>query len=227
MARLQNRAAPADPVQTQNPDNLQNTSPIRRGGKNFAQNVLHLLSGVCHTHATVINKNKGTQRAHFKNKDIHEEWYEFVLAVARCPYENVGITLQALTVEWLNEMGESDAARWFEQHRTGMRNGRWLLAHSSHGNATNKNCLESWWRWMKEYTCQKKRVAICMFLANLFKHLRAESVEHQAKLALAGLHGKFESHPRLTKKGWKYVQTLDYSTFRLCKGGAGQQCKVP
>ena len=81
------------------------------GGKNFAQNVLHLLSGVCHTHATVINKKKGTQRAHLKNKDIHEEWYEFVLAVARCPYENVGITLQALTVKWLNAMDESDAAR--------------------------------------------------------------------------------------------------------------------
>jgi len=73
-----------------------------------------------------------------------------------------------------------------------MRKGRWLLAHSSYGNVTNNHCLESWWRWMKEYTCQKKRVAICMFLANLFKHLRAESVEHQAKLNLAGLHGKFE-----------------------------------
>ena len=64
-----------------------------------------------------------------------------------------------------------------------------------------------------------------MFLANLFKHLRAESVEHQAKLALAGLHGKFESHPRLTKKGWKYVQTLDYRTFRLCKVVQGNSAK--
>jgi len=41
---------------------------------------------------------------------MHEEWYKFVLAVVRCPFENVGISLQALTVEWLNEMGESDAA---------------------------------------------------------------------------------------------------------------------
>ena len=56
-----------------------------------------------------------------------------------------------------------------------------------------------------------------MFLANLFKHLWAESLKHEAKLKQTGLHGKFKSNPHRVKKGWKYVQTLDYCTFRLCK----------
>jgi len=99
------------------------------------------------------------------------------------------------------------------------------MAHASYSNVTNNNCIESWWRWMKEFTCQKKRVAMCMFLANLFKHLRAESVEHEAKLKLACLHGKFESNPHLSKKGWKFVQTIDYRTFRLCKVVQGNSAK--
>ena len=69
---------------------------------------------------------------------------------------------------------------------------------------------------MYQYTCQKKRVAMCMFLANLFKHLRAESEEASAKLKLAGLSGKFESNPQLSKKGWKYVQGIlahQFTTF--------------
>jgi len=33
------------------------------GGKNFPENTLHLSACVCSTHATVINKKKGTQRA--------------------------------------------------------------------------------------------------------------------------------------------------------------------
>ena len=78
---------------------------------------------------------------------------------------------------------------------------------------------------MKEYTCQKKRVVMCMFLANLFKHLRAESEEAAAKLRLAGLSGKFESNPQLSKKGWKYVQGLDHRTFRMCKVVQGNSTK--
>ena len=146
------------------------------GGKNFSENTLHLRACVCRTHATVINKKKGTQCAHFKSKDNYEEWYDIVMAISSCPFENVGATLQSLEVEWLNEVA---AAALFEQHWTGPHNGRWLMVHASYGNVTNKNCIESWWRWMKEFTCQKKRVAMCMFLANLFKHLRAESVEHK------------------------------------------------
>ena len=147
------------------------------------------------------------------------------MAISSCPFENVGTSLQALAVEWLNEVGESAAAAWFEQHWTGPGNGRWLMAHASYGNVTNNNCIESLWRWMKEFTCQKKRVAMCMFLANLFKHLRAESVEHEAKLELAGLHGKMESNPHLSKKGWRFVQTFDYRTFRLCKVVQGNSAK--
>ena len=66
---------------------------------------------------------------------------------------------------------------------------------------------------------------MCMFLANLFKHICAESEEAAAKLRLAGLSGKFESNPQLSKKGWKYVQGLDHRTFRMCKEVAGNSRK--
>ena len=128
----------------------------------------------------IRSQNDNASQYHLNLFENHEEWYDMVMAISSCPFENVGTSLQALAVEWLNEVGETTAAAWFEQDWTGPRNGRWLMAHASYGNVTNNNCLESWWRWMKEYTCQKKRVAMCMFLANLFKHLRAESVEHDA-----------------------------------------------
>jgi hypothetical protein len=154
---------------------------------------------VCCTHATIINRKKGKQRKHFKNLQKYEEWYDMVMVISTCPFETLGFNLQTLAVKWLREEGETAAADWFQQYWTGPRNGRWMLANTSYGNVTNNNCLESWWRWMKEYTCQKKRVAMCMFLANLFKHLRAESEEACAKLRLAGLSGKFESNPQLSK----------------------------
>jgi len=36
------------------------------------------------------------------------------MAIPSCPFENVGTTLQSLAVEWLNEVGETAAAAWFE-----------------------------------------------------------------------------------------------------------------
>ena len=195
------------------------------GGHNFSEKTLGLLAAVCCTHATIINRKKGKQRKHFKNVQKYEEWYDMVMVISTCPFETLGFNLQTLAVKWLREEGETAAADWFQQYWTGPRNGRWMLANTSYGNVTNNNCLESWWRWMKEYTCQKKRVAMCMFLGNLFKHLRAESEEACAKLRLAGLSGKFESNPQLSKKGWKYVQGLDHRTFRMCKVVQGNSTK--
>ena len=61
----------------------------------------------------------------FKSKENYEEWYDLVMAISSCPFENVGTSLQALAVEWLNEVVETTAAAWFEQHWTGPHNGRW------------------------------------------------------------------------------------------------------
>ena len=46
------------------------------GGKNFARNQLGVASGTCLAHATIINKKKGKQRAYFKDKKLHEDWYD-------------------------------------------------------------------------------------------------------------------------------------------------------
>ena len=35
----------------------------------------------------------GKQSSHVKNKDNYEEWYDLVMAVLRCPFENVRMTL--------------------------------------------------------------------------------------------------------------------------------------
>ena len=50
-------------------------------------------------------------------------------------------------------------------------------------------------------------------------------VSGKSKLKLACLHGKFESNQHLSKKGWRFVQTFDYSTFRLCKVVQGNSAK--
>ena len=43
------------------------------------------------------------------------------MAISKSTFENVGMTLQALAVEWLKEVDETEAADWFEQHWTGDR----------------------------------------------------------------------------------------------------------
>ena len=58
------------------------------GGKNFSQNVLGLLAWVCSTHTTIINKKKGRQRKHFKDVLEYEEWYDLVIVISTCPFEN-------------------------------------------------------------------------------------------------------------------------------------------
>jgi hypothetical protein len=35
----------------------------------------------CQTHATAIGKNNGTQARHFKNREVHDQFYELVLRI--------------------------------------------------------------------------------------------------------------------------------------------------
>lgn len=78
---------------------------------------------------------------------------------------------------------------------------------------------------MKHFVCEKKRVAIAMFLTNLFKHLRESSVESKSNLALQGLVGTFRNVPIMSSKEWKLLQKVDWRTLALCtvvRGNAGK-----
>ena len=127
------------------------------------------------------------------------------------------------------EVGKPAATDWFEQHWTGLCNGRWLLAQASYGNVTNNNQVVA--EMDERIHASKENCCNLHVSGKFFKHLRAESLDHEAKLKLTGLHGKFELNPHLSKKGWNFIMEvcadIGLSYLSAVQGGAGQQRDIP
>jgi hypothetical protein len=47
----------------------------------FVRDHLGMDANICQTHATAIGKNNGTQARHFKNREVHDQFYELVLRI--------------------------------------------------------------------------------------------------------------------------------------------------
>ena len=72
-------------------------------------------ANICQTH-TAIGKNNGTQARHFKNREVHDQFYELVLRIKECTFVEPGFRMQEQLVEWLVSKQEPDAAEWFKRY---------------------------------------------------------------------------------------------------------------
>ena len=105
----------------------------------FVREDLGLSSNVCQTRATAIAKNNGTHRAHFVEQDNYDKFYDYVCRIMRCAVEEPGRRLQERLVNWLRNMLESRAAKWFEKHWCGEVTGRWCLVNGGTCHRTSKH----------------------------------------------------------------------------------------
>ena len=61
----------------------------------FVRDHLGMDANICQTHATAIGKNNGTQARHFKNREVHDQFYELVLRIKECTFEEQGFRMLA------------------------------------------------------------------------------------------------------------------------------------
>ena len=114
----------------------------------FAKESLGLdYKNTCFTHVSAIPKNNGTAAGYFLDRESYDRYYEYLLRISKCAYEEVGFCIQALLVDHLKSVGEERAAEWFEQYWTGPEKGRWMLANGGIGCIGNNQGMESTWRW--------------------------------------------------------------------------------
>jgi hypothetical protein len=73
-------------------------------------------------------------------------YYDTILRIAKCAYENAGSHLQDLMVQRLRAVNELRAANWFQDYWTGSK-GRWLFGNGGIGCIGNNQGIKSTWRW--------------------------------------------------------------------------------
>ena len=99
------------------------------GFQNFCEKVLKVPARVCNTHVSAIPANNGTFKKRFKSQDIYKQFYEVVVRLKDCSYEDAGVKLQDRLCHWLAEQGEEEVADWFAAWWCGPVKGRWLLGN--------------------------------------------------------------------------------------------------
>ena len=117
------------------------------GFQTFCEKVLNVPGRVCNTHVSAIPSNNGTFKKRFKVQDIYKQFYELVLRLKDCSYEDAGVKLQDRLCRWLAEQHEEEVADWFSAWWCGPVKGRWLLGNGGYGLVANNQGMESSWRW--------------------------------------------------------------------------------
>ena len=77
------------------------------------------------------------------------QFYELVLRLKDCSYEDAGVKLQDHLCNWLAEQDEEEVANWFSEWCCGPVKGRWLLANGGHGLVANNQGMVASWRWAR------------------------------------------------------------------------------
>jgi len=148
---------------------LQSMGDNSEAFQKFVRDHLGMDANICQTHATAIGKNNGTQARHFKNRDVHDQFYELILRIKECTFVEPGFRMQEQLVEWLVSKEEPDAAEWFKRYWSGPRKGRWMLGNGGIGTIANQQGIESTFKWEREDISHGKQVnldlsAVCVIL---------------------------------------------------------------
>ena len=78
---------------------------------------------------------------------VYKQFYELVLLLKDCSYEDAGVKLQDRLCHWLAEQGEEEVADWFSAWLCGPIKGGWLLGNGGYGLVANIQGMEASWRW--------------------------------------------------------------------------------
>ena len=72
------------------------------------------IEGACaHLQYSRIPANNGTFKKRFKSQEVYKQFYELVLRLKNCSYEDTGVKLQDHLCQWLAKQGEEEVADWF------------------------------------------------------------------------------------------------------------------
>ena len=130
------------------------------GFQNFCEHVLKVPARVCNTHVSAIPANNGSFKKRFASQDVYKQFYDFVVRVKDCSFEDAGVKLQDRLCDWLASSGEESVADWFHEWWCGDVKGRWLLGNGGYGLIANNQGLESRWRWERNSISGGRQVSL-------------------------------------------------------------------
>ena len=202
---------------------------------------------VRNTHVSAIPANNGTFKKRFKSQDVYKQFYELVLRLKDCSYEDAGVKLQDRLCHWLAEQGEEEVADWFAAWWCGPVKGRWLLGNGGYGLVANNQGMESSWRWDRnaisggrqvrmnesgggggrgERQARGRQVSLPIYVANMLKSLKARSKQADSDLALMGHPNAFPSVPKASASDWTIMHSLRVETLRHTFALKSGKCKT-
>ena len=138
------------------------------GFQNFCEHVLKVPARVCNTHVSAIPANNGSFKKRFASQDVYKQFYDFVVRVKDCSFEDAGVKLQDRLCDWLASSGEAPVADWFHEWWCGDVKGRWLLGNGGYGLIANNQGLESRWRWERNSISGGRQVSLNLCKRNEF-----------------------------------------------------------
>ena len=65
------------------------------------------------SHVSAISAYNWTFKERFKSQDVYKRFYELVLRLNDCSYQDAGVKLQDHLCHWLAEQHEEEVANWF------------------------------------------------------------------------------------------------------------------
>ena len=206
---------------------------------------------VCNTYVSAIPANNGTFKKRFKSQDVYKQFYELVVRLKDCSYEDAGVKLQDRLCHWLAEQGEEEVADWFSAWWCGPVKGRWLLGNGGYGLVANVQGMEANWRWDSNVISggrqerrlnkrddgggegggrgRKENAGLAGFSSHLHRqHAQEPQGALQAGLALMGHPNAFPSVPNLkaSASDWTIMQSLRVETLRHTIAFKSGKCRT-
>ena len=137
--------------------------------QNFMKNVLNIEAELCQTHATAIATNNGTHSKYFKDDEKYDKFYEMLCDLMCITCKPAGYYLQSVLEKWLRATPSKILLTLSKILRTLSKILRTL---------SKKLCSLSKILLILPHT----QVGLPLYLANMFKAMKASGRELQAQL---------------------------------------------
>ena len=170
----------------------------------------------------------------FKKRSFRteENWlyfHQLISRLLRAQSIEIASAIQASIREWLQDVGEDRAAKWFRKTWCGERGN---YTNASAGYVGNKvgNSLEANWKYYRRDTIgttgTTQRMPLDIYIPSHLKYVRDLSMKHFSDMVDDAGIVAFPVYPSITTELWKKVQSIDPRIIQLSHVEGGLQYRT-
>ena len=187
--------------------------------QNFMKNVLNIEAELCQTHATAIATNNGTHSKYFKDDEKYDKFYEMLCDLMCITCKPAGYYLQSVLEKWLRATPSKILLTLSKILRTLSK----ILRTVSKILRTVSKILRTLSKIL--HILPHTQVGLPLYLANMFKAMKASGRELQAQLEKNGTPNRFPKVLPAKKVEWERLQSMDTRTLlaSICIQGAREK----